>query len=170
MSKAEQHLKKMQMKYKSERYPETSEEVKRILDEILTRPMDYNTSAEVLLEGIFAARNFLINKLGNTGFQVSIIDLELYMMLSRWMKYGFHMVDYDKFLYPQTRQSLIENILDAEIKFLKEEAIEPTKESLDGDKDGFIHPHVKQYMQSILDGSLVSKRINELEEFKKSYE
>src|ERR1044072_9214977 len=110
-SPSDQFLKKMQIKYKSERYPKSSEELKQIMDEICARKHDYNTSAEVLLEGIFAARNYLIHMMGNSGFQVSWVDLELYMMLSRWMKYGFMLVDYDKFLYPQTRHGMFSDIL-----------------------------------------------------------
>lgn len=172
-SPSDQYLKQMQIKYKSERYPETSQQLKDIMDEICSRKHDYNTSAEVLLEGMFAARNYLIKMMGNSGFQVSYVDLNLYMMLSRWMKFGFAIVDYDRFLYPQTRHGMIRDILEHEIKFLKGEECKNEIEhhvKENNETGHYAHPNVLHYWQTILDGSLVKKLEKELAAFEQKYE
>jgi len=130
-------------KYCSGIYCETSDELKKRIDEIVDAPHDYNTSAEAIVKVAMLAKQYVHHKLGNSAFQAGWADLEE-LALSRWYQDGFIIFDGNRLLYPQYD-------MDEEFRKWKQEtrkALKRKAKKLLKDSQG-AHPNVRRRWKEI---------------------
>jgi hypothetical protein len=94
----EEHVKK----YMGDVYPESSAELKKLIDKVVNTQHDYNTSAEAIVKVLVLAAHYVYHKLGNTGFQASWADLE-FLSINRRMKNGFRIFDAEQLLLKELK-------------------------------------------------------------------
>lgn len=77
----------------------TIEELSKYINDLATRPHSYGTCVYAMSHAAVAAFNFVARKLGVTGFQSSMADLDI-LKHTRSFKFG-KLVNYENLLYPQ---------------------------------------------------------------------
>lgn len=115
----DQEFEKHVEKYMGNIYPKSSAELKKLIDGVVNKPHDYNTSAEAIVKVLVLAAHYVYHKLGNSGFQASWADLE-FLSINRRMKNGFRIFDAENLLYPQYD-------LDQEFREWKEKSLKELK-------------------------------------------
>ena len=81
-------------------YPKNWEDFNTYLEEIESKPHDYNTIADALTQATVAFFNYFASKHGMTGFQASWSQLQIIGVL-RGLEAPFMIVDSGKQLFPQ---------------------------------------------------------------------
>lgn len=97
--------------------PKTLEELTAYLETLVERPHDYGTCVYAMSHAAVAAFNFVAGRLGVTGFQASVADLDV-LRWTRGLERGA-IADYKKLLYPQCLdefRSARELLVDPEIR------------------------------------------------------
>ena len=144
----DQEFEKHVKKYMGDVYPKSSAELKKLIDKVVNKRHDYNTSAEAIVKVLVLASHYVYHKLGNTGFQASWADLE-FLSINRRMKDGFRIFDANQLLYPQ--YDLDEEYREWKEKSLKE--LKPVAQELLKEKDiGHVHPNVLARWKEIANG------------------
>src|SRR6187397_1089725 len=139
----DQEFEEQRKKYCVGIYCETSDELKKRIDEIVDAPHDYNTSAEAIVKVAMLAKQYVHHKLGNSGFQAGWADLEE-LLLSRHMQDGFIIFDGNKLLYPQYD-------LDEEFEKWKQETLKELKDKANKllEESPHAHPNVRKRWEEI---------------------
>jgi hypothetical protein len=113
--------------------PETIEALCEYVGSLVNRPHDYGTCVYALSHAAVAAFNFVASKLGVTGFQASMADMDI-LTHTRNFQRG-RILDYYNLLYPQYLNSehfpSWDELLDTQREWLAEEAAKLLKENSD---------------------------------------
>lgn len=114
-------------------FPQTEEELLTIIKKVVGQDHDYGTCVYAMSIAAQAAFNYVSYKLGTTGFQTSLADLD-FLKRTRGMEHGFKILNFTHLLYPQyqeefriTPEQLITNNINHLGKIAKEKLIESEK-------------------------------------------
>jgi hypothetical protein len=123
------------------------DELKEFISTLETRTHNYGTCVYAMSLAAEAAYNYIASKLGVTGFQASIADLD-FLRKTRGMKNGFKILNYSDLLYPQYIYKFTSFAIS---KDNAEKLSEVAAKELEGAKEG-VHPEVIKHWENIAAG------------------
>lgn len=119
------HTKEFEMRDATIPFFETKKELYAYIDELVNMEHDYGTCVYAMSSAAVAAFNYVAGRLGCTGFQASMADLDI-LRRTRSIKGPFRITNYENLLYPQycTEEHFpsIDTLINKNIKWLAEQA------------------------------------------------
>ena len=127
-------------------WPKSDGELTDYINKLVNRPHDYGTCVYAMSLAAVAAFNYVAGKLGVTGFQASMADLDFIRRTRRLEM--FSIIDFENLLYPQylNKENFpnLQQLISKNAAWLKEKAAKKLSEI---DPNNPVHPDVKSHWE-----------------------
>ena len=128
-------------------WPETTDELVEYIDGLTEREHDYATCVYAMSMAAVAAFYYVAKKLGVTGFQASMADMDV-LRRTRHIEHGFYLREYEDLLYPQYADKFEKTITLDTWRDLQEAAQKRL------DEPASAATRVREHWQGIVDGNV----------------
>lgn len=137
------NMNKLELRAATVPFLETEAELMAYIHNLAERPHDYGTCVYAMSMAAVAAYNYMSRKLGASGFQASVADLDI-LRRTRSLEHGFMLVDFTRALYPQyDLRAELERALEKERASLAKSALKKLTDV------SYAHPDVIAHWQKL---------------------